>query len=98
MVPDEVLHTVATLDTHDRIAKRLDYYLSQPRVLELCMIQGPLQWAILAEEPRLEDGHLVFPEKSGLGVTLAENLEVRFPYLDGDFRVTVHRENVAPRQ
>ena len=27
--------------------------LPNPRVLELCMIQGPLQWGILAERPRM---------------------------------------------
>ena len=30
--------------------------LPNPRVLELCRIQGPLQWGILAEKPLIRDG------------------------------------------
>ncbi|MFP3897349.1 MAG: mandelate racemase/muconate lactonizing enzyme family protein, partial [Anaerolineales bacterium] len=54
--------------------------LPNPRFVELCMIQGPLQWAILKEKPTIEDGWLVLPDKPGLGVELAEDLEERFPY------------------
>lgn len=65
--------------------------LPNPRMLELCMIQGPLQWAILAEPPRLEQGHLWLPERPGLGVELAENLTQRFPYIEGHYAITVER-------
>ena len=65
--------------------------LPDPRVLEVCMIQGPLQWDILAEKPVIEDGWLVFPDKPGLGVELAENLEERFPYIEGHYGVQVQR-------
>ena len=65
--------------------------LPNPRVLELCMIQGPLLWAILAEKPAIEDGYLVLPDKPGLGVELAENLEERFPYIEGAYNVRVLR-------
>jgi len=65
--------------------------LPNPRVLEVCMIQGPLQWDILAEKPVIEDGWLVFPDKPGLGVELAENLEERFPYIEGHYGVQVQR-------
>ena len=65
--------------------------LPNPHVLELCMIQGPLQWGILAKKPSIEDGWLVFPDKPGLGVELAENLEERFPYIEGHYSIQVSR-------
>jgi L-alanine-DL-glutamate epimerase-like enolase superfamily enzyme len=65
--------------------------LPNPRMLELCMIQGPLQWAILAEPPRMEQGHLWLPARPGLGVELAENLAQRFPYIEGHYAITVER-------
>ncbi len=61
--------------------------LPNPHVLELCMIQGPLQWGILSRKPVIEDGWLVLPDKPGLGVDLAENLEERFPYIEGPYAV-----------
>ena len=39
--------------------------LPNPRVLEVCQIQGPLQWAILKEPPVIEDGYLILPDKPG---------------------------------
>ncbi len=65
--------------------------LPNPLMLELCMIQGPLQWAILAERPTIEDGWLVLPDRPGLGVELAEDLEERFPYVEGHYAVQVQR-------
>ncbi|MBI3923282.1 MAG: hypothetical protein HY318_17810 [Armatimonadetes bacterium] len=65
--------------------------LPNPRVLELCMIQGPLQWAILKEPPTIENGWLVFPDRPGLGVELAEDLEERWPYIEGGYAVQVQR-------
>jgi len=65
--------------------------LPRPRVLELCRIQGPLQWAILADPPRIEAGHLVLPGGPGLGVTLAEGLEARYPYIEGHYGLQVSR-------
>ena len=61
--------------------------LPRPRVLELCMVQGPLQWGILRNPPAIEDGHLILPAGPGWGVELAGGLEARFPYLDGDYSV-----------
>ena len=61
--------------------------LPRPRVLELCMVQGPLQWGILRDPPAIEDGHLVLPDGPGWGVELADDLEARFPYLEGDYSV-----------
>jgi L-alanine-DL-glutamate epimerase-like enolase superfamily enzyme len=65
--------------------------LPNPHVLELCMIQGPLQWSILKEKPAIEDGWLVFPDKPGYGVELAEDLEERFPYIEGHYAIRVTR-------
>jgi len=65
--------------------------LPNPRVLELCMIQGPLQWEILKEKPAIEDGFLIFPDAPGLGVELADNLEEKFPYIEGSYGIQVER-------
>jgi L-alanine-DL-glutamate epimerase-like enolase superfamily enzyme len=62
-----------------------------PRVLEICMIQGPLQWEILADKPDIIDGYLQMPDKVGMGVTHADNLEERFPYIEGHYAITVER-------
>lgn len=60
-------------------------------VVELCLIQGPLQWDILAQPPAIVDGWLHLPDRPGLGVDLAPNLEQRFPYIEGHYAVTVDR-------
>lgn len=65
--------------------------LPNPRVLELCMHQGPLQWEILAERPPIEDGWLALPRGPGLGVRLSDDLETRFPYIEGHYAVQVVR-------
>ena len=65
--------------------------LPNPRVQELCMIQGPLQWAIITQKPAIQDGWLVLPDEPGLGVDLAEDLEERFPYVEGDYMIRVER-------
>jgi len=69
--------------------------LPNPHVLELCMIQGPLQWDILATKPKIENGYLVLPNKPGLGVELAENLEERFPYVEGGYGIQVKPEVIV---
>lgn len=65
--------------------------LSQPHLLELCMIQGPLQWEILKEKLLIEDGCLKVSAQPGLGVELAHALETRFPYIEGHFSIEVAR-------
>ena len=65
--------------------------LPNPRVLELCVIQGPLQWAILEQKPAIDEGWLVLPDKPGLGVELAQDLEARFPYIEGHYAIQVMR-------
>ena len=61
------------------------------RMLELCMIQGPLQWSILAQPPAIRDGYLELPGGAGLGVALAEDLQARFPYIEGSYAEPVER-------
>ena len=65
--------------------------LPNPRVLELCRIQGPLQWGILAEKPLIRDGWLELPDRPGLGVQLAEGVDERFPYIEGYYAIEVRR-------
>ena len=65
--------------------------LPTPRFQELCMIHGPLQWAIFSEKPAIEDGYLVLPNVPGFGVTLAEDLVAEFPYIEGSYAIQVER-------
>lgn len=65
--------------------------LSNPRVLELCLHQGPLQWDILAEPPAIAAGWLDLPDQPGLGVELAADLEARYPHIEGHYAIQVSR-------
>ena len=61
-------------------------------VVELCEIQGPLQWGMLAEKPVIEDGWLYLPDRPGFGVTLAENVAEKYPHIEGHYGVIVERD------
>jgi L-alanine-DL-glutamate epimerase-like enolase superfamily enzyme len=65
--------------------------LPNPHFLELCMIQGPLQWGIFSEQPTIEQGYLVLPDRAGLGVELKPNVQELFPYVEGHYALTVDR-------
>jgi L-alanine-DL-glutamate epimerase-like enolase superfamily enzyme len=65
--------------------------LPRGHALELCMHQGPLQWAVLAQEPTIQGGWLLLPDRPGFGVALSEDLEARFPYIEGHYAVQVTR-------
>ncbi len=65
--------------------------LARPTILEVCMVQGPLQWAILDQPPAMAAGYLTFPDRPGLGVDLAADLEKRFPMIEGHYAVEVER-------
>ena len=65
--------------------------LPNPHPLELCMHQGPLQWAVLAQKPTIEGGWLLLPDGAGFGVELEEDLERRFPYIEGHYAIQVIR-------
>ncbi len=60
--------------------------------VELCLIQGPLQWGMLAEKPAIEDGWLVLPDKPGFGVDLAENVAEKYPHVEGHYGLNVERD------
>lgn len=60
-------------------------------ILEVCMIQGPLQWGIFEEPPSLVKGFLNFPDKAGFGVELAEGLETKYPHIEGHYALIVER-------
>ena len=61
-------------------------------VVELCQIQGPLQWGMLAEQPVIEDGWLHLPAKPGFGVELAEDVAEKYPYVEGHYGLVVERD------
>ena len=65
--------------------------LPQPKYLELCMAQGPLQWGILADPPAIRNGCLEIPQAPGLGVSLAEDVAEKFPYIEGAYGIQVDR-------
>ena len=68
--------------------------LPDPIYCELCMIQGPLQWAIFKDKPVIADGTLHLGNKPGLGVTLAADLPQRFPYFSGSWAMTIDRQEL----
>ncbi len=61
-------------------------------MVELCMIQGPLQWDILAEKPVIENGWLQLPDRPGFGVELAADVGETYPYIEGHYALTVERD------
>ena len=65
--------------------------LPKPHMLELCMIQGPLQFGILDQPPTIENGHILLPNQPGLGVELVQDVQTRFPYIEGDYSLKVER-------
>ena len=54
--------------------------LLNPQFVEMCMVQGPLQWDILKEYP-IKSGSISI-EGPGLGVNLADILTEKFPYIE----------------
>ncbi len=70
-------HTIAALPNSD--------------ILEVCMIQGPLQWGILADPPAIVDGYLQLPAAPGFGVSVAHDVNQRFPHIEGHYAVIVER-------
>ena len=66
--------------------------LPEPLMLEIFTGQGPLQWEILQEKPVIREGYMELPKTSGWGVFLAEDLEERFPYIEGPWGVKVEEE------
>ncbi len=65
--------------------------LPNPRVLEVCMHQGPLQWGMIASPPEMKDGWMTLPARPGLGVELAPDAAQRFPFMEGNYAVSMER-------
>ena len=88
---------IAAGDKWDDVAADLPRFpvivvtIPKTRMLELCMIQGPLQWGILDTPPTIRDGYLELPDRPGLGVELAGDLEARYPYIEGPYGVPIER-------
>jgi len=64
--------------------------LPEESVLETFIGQGPLQWDIIKENP-IDKGYFTLPEGPGWGVELADDLEERFPWIDGPWGVEEKR-------
>ena len=60
-------------------------------MVELCLIQGPLQWGILAQPPAIVDGWLGLPQAPGLGVEIAAEVESTYPHIEGHYALNVER-------
>ena len=65
--------------------------LPNPHAMELCMIQGPLQWGIFDQPPTIQDGYLHLPARPGLGVELGAGVAAKYPYVEGHYAVIVER-------
>lgn len=65
--------------------------LPRPRMLELCMIQGPLQWGLLADPPPISGDRLHLPDRPGFGVSIREGAAEEFPHVEGNYAIEVVR-------
>jgi L-alanine-DL-glutamate epimerase-like enolase superfamily enzyme len=60
-------------------------------MLEECMVQGPLKWGVLEGGSPVVDGTLKLSGAPGLGVEVIDDLEERYPYVEGHYSVEVFR-------
>ncbi len=58
--------------------------------LEHCMIQGPLQEAVVSQPLAIKNGMLELSDTPGMGFELAANLEQRFPYIEGHYALEIN--------
>lgn len=68
--------------------------LPNPRVVELCMAQGPLQSAVITGGLQINDGMLDLPEQPGFGVEIPDDLAARFPYIEGHYAIEINRSTL----
>jgi L-alanine-DL-glutamate epimerase-like enolase superfamily enzyme len=61
------------------------------QILELSMIQGPLQNAVVSGGLPVQAGMLELDDRPGLGFDIPADLEERFPYIEGYFAVEMTR-------
>ncbi|GAA2940321.1 mandelate racemase/muconate lactonizing enzyme family protein [Microbacterium luteolum] len=69
--------------------------LPNASMLEECMVQGPLKWSSLVGGSRVDAGRIDLGEAAGFGVALINDLETRFPYIEGHYAVEVFRREHA---
>lgn len=60
------------------------------RMLEECMVQGPLKWGILENGNPVHDGVMTL-DAPGLGDAVITDLVERYPYIEGHYAVEVFR-------
>ncbi len=69
----------------------MDDALPNLEILEVCQIQGPLQWGIAAEPPQMSGGLLHLPDRPGLGIEVTEDVAELYPYIEGHYALTIER-------
>ena len=79
---------VAVVDATEQLLPHL-----QEQSSSFTFVQSNTNQDALADSVRAEvySGYLVLPDKPGLGVELAEDLEARFPYIEGHYAIQVQR-------
>lgn len=60
-------------------------------LVEMNMLQGPLQWGILDGPMPVTRGRLDISQNAGIGAKLAQDVTERYPYIEGHYGVTVVR-------
>ena len=65
--------------------------LPNARMVEECMVQGPLKWGVIEGGTRVVGGTITIGSAPGLGVEIISDLEERFSYVEGHYSVEVFR-------
>ena len=60
-------------------------------MVEVCTAQGPLQSAVITGGLPIKDGFLDLPDKPGFGVEIPDDLEARFPFVEGHYAIEINR-------
>ncbi|WP_435748340.1 mandelate racemase/muconate lactonizing enzyme family protein [Microbacterium sp. PMB16] len=69
--------------------------LPNASMLEECMVQGPLKWDSLVAGSPVVAGAIGLGDAPGFGVEVIDDLETRFPYIEGHYAVEVYRRDHA---
>jgi len=65
--------------------------LPNASMVEECMVQGPFRWGIVRDGSRVRGGTVPVLASPGLGVDVIDDLEERYPYVEGHYSVEVYR-------
>jgi len=60
-------------------------------LVEMNMLQGPLQWGILDGPMPISEGWLDISRQEGIGANLAPDISKRYPFIEGYYGVAVER-------